>query len=123
MASNSVSLSPADQAELKGFRRRLVYLALISSGIDTAIFGLEIPLLGASFGSSLVVDEIVEWLISSLLAKNKIHLRNRYKIVGLIPVPGLTSLTLQCALEYWRSKRDPQAILDRLRAPSDPLQV
>lgn len=119
----SSTLTAEDQLELRGFRRRLVYLMLISSGIDTALFGLEIPFIGASFGSSLVVDELVEWLISSLLAKNKMRLKNRYKLVGLIPIPGITSLTVQCLIEYFRSKRDPESVLARLRAPEDPLQV
>ncbi len=123
MSEQTQLISPEDKSELRGFRRRLVYLALISSGIDTALFGLEIPFIGASFGSSLVVDEIVEYFISSLLARNKMKLKKRYKIVGFIPVPGLTSLTLQCIMEYIKSRRSPEDILARLREPEDPLQV
>ena len=123
MAEPTTPLTTEDAAELKGFRRRLVYLALISSGIDTALFGLEIPFIGASLGSSLIVDELIEWLISSMIAKNKMDLKKRYKIAGLIPIPGLTSLTLQCIMEYRRSLKAPEEILARLREPSDPLQV
>ena len=121
--SETTPLTPEDQSELRGFRRRLVYLALISSGIDTVLFGLEIPLLGITFGSSLLVDEIVEYFISSLLAKNKMRLKKRYKIAGFIPIPGLTSLTLQCILEYVNSRRKPEEVLARLREPANPLQV
>lgn len=108
-------LSDQDQQTLRDFRRRLIYLATISSAIDLVIFGIEIPLLGTTFGTSLIVDELVELLISSLIAKNKMELKKRYKIAGFIPVPGVTALTLQCLVEYRKALHQPEAILARFR--------
>jgi hypothetical protein len=113
---DAIPLSPDAEQTLRAFRRRLISLALISSAIDAVIFGIEIPLIGASLGSSLVVDELVEWVISSMIARNKMDLKKRYKLAGLIPVPGVTALTIQCIIEYRQSLRAPQKILDRLQA-------
>jgi len=111
-------ISESDQSLLKAYRRRLLYLAGISSAIDTALFGLELPFIPATFGGSLIVEEGVEWIISSLLAKNKMELKKRYKIVGLIPIPGVTSLTLQCILAYRKSRKNPEEVLAGLRDPN-----
>jgi hypothetical protein len=108
-------LSDQDQQTLRDFRRRLIYLAAISSAIDLIIFGVGIPFLSTTLGTSLIVDELVELFISSLIAKNKMKLKNRYKIAGFIPIPGVTALTLQCLVEYRQALRQPQAILARFR--------
>jgi hypothetical protein len=108
--------SPEDEALLAGYRRNLYLLILVSSGIDVAatLAGgvAALPTLGGSF----VVEEVVEWIISGLLAKNKLELKKRYKIVGLLPVPGLTSLSIQCVLELRALRRRPKKILERLKA-------
>lgn len=116
-------LTEEAQGILKSFRRRLIYLILLSSGIDALIFGLELPFIPATLGSSLIVDEIVEFLISSLIAKNRMKIKTRYKIAGFFPIPGLTALTLQCIVEYIQSHRAPEDVLARLDDPDDPLQV
>ncbi|MEZ4849871.1 MAG: hypothetical protein R3B93_14905 [Bacteroidia bacterium] len=105
-----------DKKQLRGYRRRLLWLILISSGIDAAMFTAEPALLIPSFGSSLVVDEIIEYIISNLLAKNKLDLKKRYKIVGILPIPGVTSLSTQALIELIRSYRKPEKILARLNA-------
>ncbi len=108
--------SPEDEALLAGYRRNLYLLILVSSGIDVAatLAGgvAALPTLGGSF----VVEEVVEWIISGLLAKNKLDLKKRYKIIGLLPVPGLTSLSIQCVLELRALSRRPEKILERLKA-------
>lgn len=106
-------LSPAQEQLLKDFRRRLILLALISSGIDFALLSVEVPLLPVSSGASLVVGEVVEWLISSLIAKNKMDLKRRYKLAGFIPIPGVTALTLQAVIEYRQSLVAPERVLAR----------
>ena len=91
---------------------------LLSSGIDLTIFFFEAPFLVSSFGGSLVVDEIIEFVISKLLARNKLDLKTRYKVAGVIPVPGITSLSLQAVIEMVRSYRKPEKILAKLNAPA-----
>ena len=90
---------------------------LVSSGIDIAIFTAEAPFIVAFFGASLIVDEIIEYIISSLLAKNKLKLKKGYKIAGILPIPGITSLSLQAAIEMIRSYRKPEKILAKLNPP------
>ena len=90
---------------------------LVSSGIDIAIFFFETPLIITFWGASLIVDEIIEYVISSLLSKNKLKLKKGYKIAGVLPIPGVTSLTLQSIIEMIRSYRKPEKILAQLNPP------
>ncbi|MCI4668967.1 MAG: hypothetical protein MRZ79_12610 [Bacteroidia bacterium] len=107
------ALTQQEKDILKRYKRRLYTLMAISSGIDVALSTAEIALAIPSFGSSIVVEEIIEWIISSLLAKNKMELKKRYKITGLLPIPGLTSLTLQALLELRKVGQDPDEILKK----------
>jgi hypothetical protein len=117
MPDPHTAILTANQREtLKAFRRRLLLLGLISAGIDIAIFSLEVPLIITFLGASLVLDELIEWVISSLIAKNKMTLKKRYKIAGLIPLPGFTSLSLQTAVELIASYRAPHKVLARLES-------
>ena len=106
--------SAEEQQILRDYRRRLIYLGTLASGVDFVIFGLGIPLLGTSFGTSLIVDELVEGIVVSLIAKNKMRLKKRYRLIGLIPVPGVTALTVQCLVEYRKALRRPEAVLAHL---------
>lgn len=111
--ANTSQLDPGEKKILRNYKRRLYTLMGISSGIDLLLSSAEIVLAVPSFGSSIVVEELVEWFISSLLAKNKMDLKKRYKIVGLLPVPGLTSLTIQAVLELRKASREPEEILKK----------
>lgn len=111
-------LSPDDQKTIRSFRWRLLALGTISAAIDAALFTAEIGWMIASLGSSLIIDELVEWVISSLIARNKMRLKKRYKIAGFIPLPGVTSLSLQAAVELARSFRKPEEVLERLAPPA-----
>ena len=68
----------------------------------------------SSLGGSLVVDEIVEWVISRLLARNRLKLSRWYQVVGFIPIPGVTALSMQAAVAYARSRRQPEKVLAQL---------
>lgn len=95
MAEEQTSALTEPQREtLKAFRQRLLLLGAVSAGIDILIFSFELPLIVTFLGASLIVDELIEWVISYLIAKNKMRLKKRYKIAGLIPLPGFTSLSL-----------------------------
>lgn len=111
--ATKTELTPEEEKLIKSYKRRLYTLMGISSGIDLILSTAELALAVPSLGSSIVVEEIVEWVISSLLAKNKMDLKKRYKITGLLPVPGLTSLTIQAILELRKANRDPDEILKK----------
>jgi len=115
MSRQSV-LDPEEEKLLKAYRRRLYLLMGISSGIDFFLTGAEALLLIPSWGTSILVEEMVEWVISSLLAKNKMELKNRYKIVGLIPLPGVTSLTVQALIELRKARKEPRKVLQKLES-------
>ncbi|MEZ4825156.1 MAG: hypothetical protein R3C61_02510 [Bacteroidia bacterium] len=108
------TLSPDAQKTLRSHRLRLWLLILVSSGIDLAIFFFETPLIISFWGASLVLDEIVEYFISRLLAGSRIELKRWYKVFGVLPVPGITALTSQALVELIRSHRKPHKVLDRL---------
>lgn len=107
-----MELTQDQEKVLRGYRRRMWMLILLSSGIDAAIFTAEaFTLMLPTLFSSLVVDEIIEWGVSSLIAKNKLDLKKRYKIVGLLPIPGLTSVSVQALLGIIKSRRKPAEVL------------
>ncbi|MDX2286093.1 MAG: hypothetical protein NW241_18135 [Bacteroidia bacterium] len=108
--------------ELQAYKRRLYWMIALSSGIDTLIFLAETPLILPFFGSSLIVDELVEYFISNLLARNKMRIKRRYRIVGILPIPGVTGLSIQCLLELRRLRRHPEEVLARLQALASPAQ-
>jgi len=104
---------------LKNYRRRLYGMIGVSSTIDIFLSVAEIIAFIPTGGSSIIVDEIVEWIISSLLAKNKMDLKMRYKIVGLLPIPGLTSLSYQAWRELRKMKKEPEEILEKMREENE----
>ena len=75
-------LEKQNRKDLSAYRRRLWGLIAISSGIDAVMFVGDLIALPFSMGSSFVVDEIIEFFLSNLLAKNKMRLKRRYKVVG-----------------------------------------
>lgn len=99
---------------LSTHRRRLWLLILASAGIDMAIFFFETPVIISFFGASLILDEMVEYVISSLLAGTRLKLKRGYKIFGLLPIPGITSLSAQAIVELIRSHRKPEKVLAKL---------
>ena len=114
----SAPLSPADRQELRAYRRRLWLLILVSSGLDLLLFLPEVPVIFTWFGSTLILDEAIEYVISTLLARNRLRLHPGYKVAGLIPIPGVTALSLQALRELYRVRRRPTEVLARLHAPA-----
>ena len=112
-------ITPAQRKTLSAYKRRLRLLILLSAGIDVLIFYFEIPLIITFFGASLLVDEIIEFFISNLLAKNKMRRKKRFKIFGFIPLPGVTALSIQAGIELWRSWRRPEKILHNLEKEAE----
>jgi hypothetical protein len=108
-------LTPADQASLEAYRRQLRWMMMISSGVDALLFVVELPANMAFLGGPFVLDEIIEVVISTLLAGKRLKLNRWYKLGGLIPVPGVTALSLQCWTELRRCRRHPDRVLASLR--------
>ncbi|MEL6699092.1 MAG: hypothetical protein AAFP89_22800 [Bacteroidota bacterium] len=111
---STTSLSPESQTQIRKYRLRLFGMMAISSGIDALMFIGDVVTLVGTFGLSFLLDEIIEYFLSSLIAKNKMRLKRRYRIVGLLPVPGLTSLTIQALFELRKTYKDPEEILAKL---------
>lgn len=89
------------------------WLIIIAVAVDVVIFaGEAITVMVPSGFLSLIVDEVVEFFVSNLIAKNKLKLKDRYKIVGLLPIPGLTSVSLQASLALIQSYRKPEKVLE-----------
>ncbi|RMG68656.1 MAG: hypothetical protein D6722_11575 [Bacteroidetes bacterium] len=101
---------------MRAHRRRLWLLILVSSGLDILIFLPEIPVLFSWFGSSLILDELIEYFISTAIARSRLKLHPGYKVAGLIPIPGVTALSLQAAHALIRSWRKPEKVLASLEA-------
>ncbi|MEL6626107.1 MAG: hypothetical protein AAFQ83_17110 [Bacteroidota bacterium] len=112
---STTSLSPESQTQIRKYRLRLFGMMAISSGIDALMFIGDVVTLVGTFGLSFLLDEIIEYFLSSLIAKNKMRLKRRYRIVGLLPVPGLTSLTIQALFELRKTYKDPEEILAKLK--------
>lgn len=71
----------------------------------------EVPFLVQTLGGSLVVEEIMEFFISRWIAGSAIDLKKRYKILGLIPIPGVTSLSIQALLTIRRLNKEEAQLL------------
>ncbi len=73
-------------------KKRLLWLALISILLDSGLSLLEIPFFGA-LPVALTIEEIIELVISSLLAGNRLKLTWLDRVLGFLPVPGVTAIT------------------------------
>lgn len=69
---------------------------IISAGTLTA--GFVIP------GTNIIVDEVIENLISRVIARLglKEDLDWTDQVIGLIPIPGVTAITVRCSRELFK---------------------
>jgi hypothetical protein len=75
-------------------RRKLIQLALLSFGIDIFTTLIELPFL--VFILELApVKELIEQLISTLIAGTTIKLTFTDRLIGLLPIPGVTAVTVR----------------------------
>lgn len=112
-------LSTEQQRSLRAYRRQLWLLMALSSGLDLLTSVPSLSFMAPTFGGSLLLDEAVEYLVSKLLARNRLRLHPVYKVAGFIPVPGVTALSLQVVRELYRLRRQPTQALARLEAISE----
>lgn len=109
---------PAELAVAKKDRtlrqRRLELLAMfgLSAVVDASLFVAELPLDATFMGIPLVVDEILEYGISFLIGRNRLKTRWYDKVIGLLPIPGVTSITVRAATELIRSFVRPTKFME-----------
>jgi hypothetical protein len=81
-------------------------LALVSIGIDSGLSLLEIPFFGA-LPLAITVEEILELVISTLIAGNRIKLDWLDRLLGFLPIPGVTAITVRLLRNYFKKDENP----------------
>ena len=71
-------------------------LALVSIALDLLTSFIEIPFLGW-LPLSLMAEEGMELILSSLISRGRLKLDWRDRALGLIPLPGITAVTVHLA--------------------------
>ena len=74
-------------------KSQLIKLGLLSFALDIACTFFEIPLLEFTLGT-IAVKEILEYWISSKIVVNKIKLTWFDRLLGMLPIPGVTAVTV-----------------------------
>lgn len=92
---------------LKKKKKALWRLIAISSGIDLAMTIPEAMTAIGTFGGSLVIEEIIEYFISESINKYNIDtdIRGSDRMLGFIPVPGVTALSIRCFKELRKIRK------------------
>ncbi|MFN0200749.1 MAG: hypothetical protein ACKVTZ_04485 [Bacteroidia bacterium] len=111
ISSKSELTKPLTLAEITQRKKALWGLIAISSGIDVVMEVFDIGLAVPSMGLSLVIDEILEWFISNYLSGVKIDLKMRNRLIGLLPLPGVTSVSVQALKEIWKLNKLEKELL------------
>lgn len=99
---NLSTLEKPNIEALQAQKSALWKMLLLSAGFDIAMFFVELPLDLSFLGAPIVVDELMGFFLSKWAAGTNIDLKMRYRIVGLLPIPGVTAISLQCAMELWK---------------------
>jgi len=101
-------------AYLKKKKAALIKMMIISSGIDLALTIPEAATMFQTFGGSIIVEELVETVISSAvgnMADYDISISWLDRAKGFIPLPGVAALSLKC----WRELKEVNEKLDLLK--------
>ncbi len=89
-------------------RRTLLFIMALSIALDYMLMSMEMPLVFVTFGFSIVVEEIIELILSTQLAKYGLEnkLSRTDKIIGFIPIPGVTAIAVRCLKELIKGNYD-----------------
>lgn len=79
-------------------RKRLIRLAGVAIVIDVVTSLFEIPFFAFTLGT-VTLEEIIEQIISTLIARSEIKLTVVDRLIGMIPIPGITPVTVAVARE------------------------
>ncbi len=87
-------------------RKELLYILFVSIAIDVLAALVETPFIIELFGVPVVLDEILEMIISYLLSRNRIKLSVVDYLAGMLPVPGVTAVSFYAFRKFFFGKRD-----------------
>jgi hypothetical protein len=87
-------------------KTKFLLLALLSIGIDWILSLLEIPFFGA-LPLALTAEEVLELLISTVIAGNRMKLDWIDRLLGFLPVPGITAITVRLIRNYFKKDQNP----------------
>ncbi len=99
---STIETSSASIEALHSRKSALWKALLLSAGFDIVMSVLELPFDIEFFGIPIFIDEIVGFVLSKWLAGTTIDLKMRNRLIGLIPIPGVTAISYQCAIELWK---------------------
>ena len=91
---------------IKSSKAELIKLLVVVTAIDLGLTVFDITGFIASFGMNIVVEEILELVMSGLLARNKVELTWTDKAVGLLPIPGVTALGFRAVKELIKLRKN-----------------
>lgn len=100
-----VDTKAAELADIRKRKSNLWKALILSSGIDIALSFVELATLLETLGGSIIIDEAIEYFISKWVAGSNIDLKNRSRLIGFIPIPGVTSISVQALKEIWKLSR------------------
>ncbi len=109
LVQNHITLL-AEKEALKKKKAGLTKALILSVGIDIAVSVFEMPLAIQFLGAPILIDEIVEYFISKWIASGAIELKTRNKVLGLIPIPGVTAVSLRCASALWKLRKEEKRL-------------
>jgi hypothetical protein len=80
-------------------RKKLIQLAVVAVVIDLATTLFELPFLAFTVGT-ITLEEIVEQILSTVIARNEITLTLSDRLIGMLPIPGITPVTVRVVREF-----------------------
>ena len=84
-------------------KKRLIWIALISILMDSGLSFFEVPFFGA-LPLAVTIEEILELLISTFLARDRIKLDWLDRVLGFLPIPGITAITVRLIRDFFKKK-------------------
>lgn len=74
---------------------RIMTAILVSIVMDVLLSGGELFFIPGTAGGVVVIEEAIEMLISGLLMKNIYPVTWADRIIGFLPIPGVTAVTVR----------------------------
>ena len=108
LPEEEVQAEEIPQSEMNGLpsRKELLLMISASAGLDFLMTSIEMPWIFATFGGSVVIEEIIEYALSNYISKYGIKGKLSWsdKAIGIIPIPGFTAVGSRCIKELIRGR-------------------